>query len=84
MSNIPWIPILLIGGLLLLELIFNHLILKNEKYRKIKFILFFIIAGIVLILSLINGDSSQIQNAILFFTGVLFMLFYKKKNILRS
>ena len=82
MTDIPWIPILLIGGMLGLELFFNNLIKKNEKYRRTKAIVFISIASIVLIFSLIGGDKQQIQNALLFVLASLVMLIYKKKGSL--
>jgi hypothetical protein len=82
MKDIPWIPILLIGGMLGLELIFNNLIVKNEKYRRIKAIVFISIASIILIFSLIGGDMQQIQFAVFFVIISLVMLFYKKKGSL--
>ena len=82
MTDIPWIPILLIGGMLGLELFFNNLIQKNEKHRRTKAIVFINIASIVLIISLISGDMQLIQNAAFFVIICLVMLFYKKKSSL--
>ncbi len=79
MSNIQWVPILLIGGILTLELVFNNLIKKNEKYRRTKNIVFLVIAGLVLLLSLLGGDKTQIQNALMFVVLMLALTFYKRK-----
>ena len=80
MKEIPWILILLIGGLLSLELLFNFLIRKDEKYRRVKTIVFISFASLIFILSLVAGDKQQIQNSVLFLLICLALVFKKNKS----
>jgi hypothetical protein len=80
MQNIPILPIIVIGGIMITELILNKTFANSKKYLIIKHFVFFTLAGIITVLAIISGDKQQINQAFLFDIIILVAMFSKKFN----